>query len=460
MAEHDERTPAQRAESPIAVVGGGLCGGLLALMLARRGFSVDVYEHRDDMRKVAVGGGRSINLAMSERGLNALRRAGLEDEIRALCIPMHGRMIHALDGSLSFQPYGKQGQYINSISRQDLNKTLLAAADAHPHVNLHFCKKADGYSRNTGKMRMEDTRTGEVTEHHPQVILATDGAYSSIRRRMQLTQGFDFSQSYLAHGYKELSIPPNADGSHRMEKHALHIWPRQDFMLIALPNMDGSFTVTLFLPFEGGPNSFEALKTPADALEFFHLHFPDALALMPELATDFFENPTGSLITIKCAPYHQGDHVLLMGDAAHAIVPFYGQGMNAAFEDCTIFDQLLDQYGPDWANVLPAFSELRKPDADAIAELAMYNYVEMRDLVSRPSYKLRKQLDSALHSLFPDAWVPLYSMVTFSNIPYAEALHRSRRQDAIVRGALIGGAVAGALGLGYLLARLAREERG
>jgi kynurenine 3-monooxygenase len=459
MAERDERTPDERAAAPIAVVGGGLCGSLLSLMLARRGFTVDVYERRDDMRTAQVEGGRSINLAMSERGLNALRRAGLEEQIRALCIPMRGRMIHALDGQLSFQPYGKADQYINSISRQELNKTLMSAAEAHPDVNFHFNQQADGYSRNTGKMRMLDTRTDKMDELHPQVILATDGAYSSIRRRMQTTNGFDFSQSYLAHGYKELSIPSNADGTHRMEKHALHIWPRQDFMLIALPNQDGSFTVTLFMPFEGGPHSFASIKTPADALEFFHLHFPDALALMPELAHDFFANPTGSLITIKCAPYHHDDHVLIMGDAAHAIVPFYGQGMNAAFEDCTLFDQLLDEYGPDWASVLPAFSHIRKPDADAIAELAMYNYTEMRDLVARPSYKLRKKLDATLHSLFPDAWVPLYTMVTFTNMPYAEALARSRRQDAIVRGALLGGAVAGALGLGYLLSRAGDRRR-
>jgi kynurenine 3-monooxygenase len=427
-------------------------------MLARRGFKVDVYERRDDMRQTEVGGGRSINLAMSERGLNALRRAGLEDAIRALCIPMHGRMIHAIDGARSFQPYGKAGQFINSISRQELNKTLMSAAEAYPDVHFHFKQRADGYSRNTGKMRMEDLVTGQVRELHPQVILGTDGAYSSIRRRMQLTNGFDFSQTYLPHGYKELSIPPAADGSHQMEKHALHIWPRQDFMLIALPNQDGSFTVTLFMPFEGSATSFAAIKTPRDVIEFFHTYFPDALALMPTVAEDFFTNPTGSLITIKCAPYHQGDHVLLMGDAAHAIVPFYGQGMNAAFEDCTILDQLLDAYGPDWATVLPAFSRVRKPDADAIAELAMYNYIEMRDLVTRPSYKLRKSLDSALHDLFPDAWVPLYTMVTFTNTPYAQALARARRQDAIVRGAVIGGAVAGALGLGYALARLARGD--
>jgi kynurenine 3-monooxygenase len=420
-----------RQEQPISLVGAGLSGSLLAVYLANRGMRVNVFEYRDDMREAEVAGGRSINLALSTRGLNALAGVGMAERAREMCIPMHGRLIHDLEGNTELQPYGLEGQYINSISRSGLNEMLLEEADQHDHIELHFNQKCLGVDLEQPAVHFEDLERGEDWEAASRLIIGADGAFSNVRGRLQKTDRFDYQQSFLEHGYKELEIPPAADGSHRIETNALHIWPRHDFMMIALPNLDGSFTVTLFLAFEG-EDSFEQLTDEHEVMAFFEKYFPDAIEHMPNLVEDFFENPTSSLVTIRCEPYHYEDKVMIVGDAAHAVVPFYGQGMNAAFEDCYALDQLLTRFDEDWSQVLPAFSKERKPNADAIADLALYNYVEMRSKVADETFLLRKALDRKLHELHPDNWIPLYSMVTFSNIPYAEALERADKQSDIL----------------------------
>lgn len=438
-------------EEPLVVVGAGLAGSLLSLYLARRGYETAVYESRADSREAGFVGGRSINLALSTRGLTALARVGMHERVLRECIPMHGRMIHDLAGNTQLQPYGKPGQYINSVSRQSLNEILMDAADEHDHIHFKFERKLKDLELEDGTPVFD--HKGETERVPTRFLFGADGAYSAVRQAMMRSGRFDFSQSYLSHGYKELHIPPASDGGWQLYKNALHIWPRRDFMLIALPNLDGSFTVTLFLAWKGEGTSFEALQTAEDVEHFFQTHFPDARALMPDLANDFFENPTGSLVTIRCAPYHSSDQVLLVGDAAHAVVPFYGQGMNAAFEDCRILDEMLEMYAPDWGLLAQAFSKSRKPNADAIADLALYNYLEMRSKVADPLFLAKKRADTALHDVLDDGWMPLYSMVTFSNIPYAEVVERAQRQDQILKIGATAVAASVAAGLAFALSR-------
>ncbi|RMG82505.1 MAG: FAD-dependent monooxygenase [Bacteroidetes bacterium] len=412
------------------ISGAGLVGSLWAILLAKRGYEVEVYERRSDMRRAGFVGGRSINLAMSDRGWKAMEKAGIFDQIRSVAIPMHGRMIHDLKGELTFQPYGKEGQAIYSVSRGGLNLELLKIADSFEQVRLFFDQKTLGVNLEKNALRIEHTQTGARTEVSGDVIFGADGAFSAVRGTLQKTPRFNYSQTYLEHGYKELTIPPGENGTHLLEKNALHIWPRGHFMLIALPNHDGSFTCTLFLPFEGDI-SFEKLKTDADVRAFFEKWFPDALPLMPDLATDFRENPTGTLVTVRCHPWQYDNRVLLIGDAAHAIVPFYGQGMNAGFEDCTILDEMMDEYGDDWSRIIAGFNAVRPRDANAIADLAIRNFTEMRDKVADPRFLLRKKIEQFLHKNRPNDFLPVYSMVTFSHIPYHKALEESARQDAL-----------------------------
>lgn len=415
----------------IAVVGAGLVGSLQALFLARRGYHVEVFERRPDIRKSELQGGRSINLALSDRGWLALERAGVAEAVKELSIPMFERIIHAVDGSITRQPYGKEGQAIYSVSRGGLNKTILEHADANPNVELHFESRCTDLDPDSGRISfasgLEEEKT-YVFDH----IFGTDGAFSAVRARMQRNDRFNYSQEYLSHGYKELSIPPKDDGTHRLEKNALHIWPRNEFMLIALPNLDGSFTVTLFFPFEG-PVSFQALDNPEKAVTFFAETFPDALMHMPDFGAQFFSNPTSSLVMIKCEPWNHRDKVLLMGDASHAIVPFYGQGMNAGFEDCRIFDEMSREHEADWEMAFREFSLRRKPEADAILELALRNYIEMRDKTADPTFLLQKKIEKRFAEKHPDKWLPLYSQVTFSHIPYNIALANGDIQDGIMR---------------------------
>lgn len=410
------------------VVGAGLVGSLWAVFLARRGYQVKVFERRPDMRAKGYAGGRSINLAMSERGWQAIRKAGIQEKIEPVAIPMPGRMMHSVGGELTYQPYGKTGQAIYSVSRGGLNLELLRIAGEMPNVEFFFEQRCVDADLERSVIRFEG-KDGAHTEVEAPLIFATDGAFSALRYTLQKTDRFNYTQKYLEHGYKELSIPPDASGRHKLDPHALHIWPRGNFMLIALPNADGSFTCTLFLPFEGEV-SFEKLQSDANVLEFFDRYFPDVPPLAPNLLQDFRNNPTASLVTVYCSPWQWQGRILLLGDAAHAIVPFYGQGMNAGFEDCTILDAMYDEFGGDWSRIIPEFARRREPAGAAIAELALRNFIEMRDLVADPKFLLRKKIAAHLHEKHP-AFLPVYTLVSFTNTPYHEALAEDDKQNAM-----------------------------
>ena len=415
----------------ITLVGAGLNGPLLGLELVKRGFEVEIYERRPDMRRVRIGAGRSINLALSTRGIYALQQAGLWQSMQSIVIPMKGRMMHSVTSELAFQPYGKnESEVINSISRAELGITLMNAAEAQG-VKIHFQQRCTGVDLKTGTLRMRDEESGADRMVDSDVVIACDGSASAIRSEMLHRSRFNFSQEYLDYGYKELTIPAGPDGKHILETNALHIWPRGSYMLIALPNADGTFACILFLPFDG-PDSFEQLSTSPSVLEFFNARFPDAVPLVPDLPDNFFANPTGSMVTIKCSPWHVAGRALLLGDAAHAIVPFFGQGINCGFEDCTVLLELLDRHGADWEAIFREFERSRKANTDAIADLAVDNFVEMRDRVADPRFLLRKKVELALESKYPQCFVPKYAMVTFHRIPYATALKRGQVQDRIL----------------------------
>ena len=422
----------KKYKGDITVLGAGLVGSLMAIYMARKGFKVSLFEQRGDIRKVKIKEGRSINLAVSQRAWTAMEVLGIADIVREHVVPMNGRMIHSPEGQLSFQPYGREGQSIYSVSRGRLNQLLLELAEKNG-VKLNFGHKCTFVDLKHGISYFTVTAE-ELSEVQADadLVIGADGAFSMVRKAMQRTDRFNFSQFYLEHGYKELTIPPKADGSWALEPNALHIWPRGQFMLIALPNLDQSFTCTLFLPFEG-EKSFDALQTDEQVMQFFREQFPDAIPLMPQLLQEFHENPASSLVTINCFPWTRHGKAMLVGDACHAMVPFYGQGMNAGFEDVRIFTELLDEHGGNnWDSVLAAYEQLRKPDNDAISDLAMANFIEMRDLVADPKFLLRKKIEARLHQLFPDKWVPLYTMVTFSNMRYSEALRRGKQQEKIM----------------------------
>jgi len=413
-------------------MGAGLVGSLLSLYLARRGHPVQVFERRADPRRAGFLEGRSINLALSDRGWRALEGVGVADDIRQVGIPMSGRVMHDVHGALTRQPYGHEGQAIYSVNRGHLNRCLLDLAEAQPHVRLHFGQQCLGIDLKQRHLHLLDTTTqAERTEPYTR-LFGTDGAFSVVRGALQKTDRYDYSQHYLEYGYKELTIAAGPDGAWQLEKNALHIWPRGQYLMIALPNLNGSFNCTLFFPYEG-PESFAALPTPADVTAFFTRVFPDAVPLMPALTREFFEHPTGSMVTVRCFPWKHADDVLLLGDASHAIVPFYGQGMNAGFEDCSVLNALLDLHGDaDWPAVFAEFQTQRKPNADAMAELAVYNFAEMRDRVGDPRFLLQKKIETKIAAQYPGLWTPLYAQVTFSHTPYAEAWAAGQRQDAIM----------------------------
>ncbi|RYY99314.1 MAG: FAD-dependent monooxygenase [Chitinophagaceae bacterium] len=415
----------------ILITGAGLVGSLLSIYLRRKGYTVSIYERRGDMRKEAVEAGRSINLALSDRGIKALREVGIADEVLQIAIPMHGRHLHQPNGTHAFQPYGKEGQYINSVSRRELNCKLMDLAEREG-VTLHFDHQCTGVDWKANRIAFA-TPAGAVSQPFD-LLFGADGAYSATRLAHMLQhQKFDYEQYYIDCGYKELAIPAGAGGSFLLEKNALHIWPRGNYMLIALPNLDGTFTGTLFFPFEG-ETSFEKLTTPESVETFFQNTFPDLVPLVPDLTQQFFHNPTSALVTVKCFPWIREDRFALLGDAAHAIVPFFGQGMNAGFEDCSVLAELIGQHGDDWGRILEEFQELRKPDADAIADLAVNNFTEMRERTADPKFLLQKKIEAWLHEQHPDQWIPAYSQVTFSpQIRYSEALRNSRRQEAIMQ---------------------------
>lgn len=414
----------------INIIGGGLSGSLLAIYLAKRGFEINLFERRPDMRKNKMSAGKSINLALSVRGLRALEKVGLDKEIMSDAIPMYGRMIHSIAGELSFQPYGKEGQAINSVSRGRLNVKLLELAGEFSNIHLHFSTKCVDLDIDNGiaKFEMQD---GTTKVFQSDRIIGTDGAFAATRARMQTTDRFNYSQHYLHVGYKELAIPAGEGGRFMMKKNDLHIWPRGAFMMIALPNPAGDFTCTLFMPFEGEV-SFANIKTKDDVTQFFNQYFPDAVSLMPTLVDDYFTNPTSSLVTVKCFPWVKADKLAMAGDAAHAVVPFYGQGMNCSFEDVIVLDECIEKYHPDWNKVFAEYQLLRKPNADAIADLAVQNYYEMADKVGDKHFLHKKFIEHELTELYPDKFKSQYELVTFSTSPYAYALEQGKKNDVLL----------------------------
>lgn len=415
----------------ITLIGAGLAGSLLSIYLAKRGFQVEIFERRPDMREEQISAGRSINLALSARGVHALKEVGLSEKIMQLAIPMKGRMMHSIKGELSFHAYGKnENEVINSISRAALNIALMDQAERHGAA-IHFNQRCTGMNFDSSEIYLHDETSDADTRLTVKTVIGTDGSASALRHDMMKTGRFNLSQQHLEHGYKELTIPPGPNGEFRMEKNALHIWPRGTYMLIALPNLDGSFTCTLFFPFHG-EFSFETLDSERSVLEFFEMQFPDAVPLMPTLLEDFFANPTGSLVTIKCDPWSVEAKALLLGDAAHAIVPFFGQGMNCAFEDCSVLNECLEKFGGDWSRLFQEFEKLRKQNTDAIADMALENFIEMRDKVADPKFLFRKHVELALEERFPDRFIPRYSMVSFHLLPYSVAQSRGQIQDRIL----------------------------
>lgn len=416
------------------IVGAGLGGALLATRLGQMGYPVDVYEIRGDLRDLENAGGRSINLALSYRGICALEQAGLSECVLKAAVPMPGRMIHSRAGELTFQPYGNHaGQAINSVSRAGLNCILLDAAEACDNVRLTFNRKCSGVDLESGEVTFVDTVTHESSTADGAIIVGADGAFSAVRSSMQRLDRFNYRQDYLEHGYKELVIPPGPDGAFRIEKNALHIWPRRSFMMIALPNIDASFTVTLFWPHEG-PNSFDSIKTEAEIVGLFKREFPDAIEHMPTLVEDYLRNPASSLATVRCAPWYWRDKVVLLGDAAHAVVPFYGQGMNASFEDVLVLTECIERDAPDWRRCFEQYHRERKDNVDTLADLAIGNFIEMRDHTGKRLFLLKKKKEKLLHRLLGSWYVPLYSMATFTRMPYVEAVTRAKRQDRVVAG--------------------------
>ncbi len=419
-------------KNKITILGAGLVGSLAGILLQKRGYTVTILERRPDMRKASISAGKSINLAMSLRGWAALEMAGLRKEIEEIAIPMYGRQIHNIDGTSPFQAYGKNNEAIYSVSRGDLNKKLMSLAE-QCGVRILFNQRVDEVELQSNKLSIMDleSNTPSAFGDHD-IVIAADGAFSALRNAYVKTDRFNYSQYYIEHGYKELFIPAGENNSFLIEEKALHIWPRKNFMLIALPNFDGSFTCTLFFPFEGNP-SFASIKTREEAESFFNEQFPDAVKLMPTLIDDYFKNPTSSLVTVKCFPWIYEDKSMLIGDAAHAIVPFYGQGMNAGFEDCRILMETIDNStDKEWGNIFKTYQEARKKNGDAVADLALQNFIEMRDLVADPEFLARKKIEKQLGLLYPAEFNSVYEMVSFSHTSYHVAISCQKAQDRLL----------------------------
>ena len=416
----------------VVIVGAGLVGSLWAVYLSKAGYKVTIYERRPDIRKAEISAGKSINLALSNRGWKALDAVGVGDEIRKIAIPMYGRMMHDLAGNLTYQQYGKEGEAIFSVSRGKVNATMMDIAEKYGKATIHYnheCKRVD---LKNGIVYLKNTLTGEEFEHQAELVFAADGAFSAVRyNSMQKLDRFQYSQNYIADGYREILLPANPDGTYKLDKNALHIWPRGRFMMIALANEDGSFTCTLFMPHTGGDHAFDKL-TSKDAIDnFFKEIFPDFYEMMPNIADAWEDHPLSSLAIIRSYPWTHGK-TALMGDAAHATVPFYGQGMNAGFEDCTVLSNLMQKHNHDWPAIFEEYSRERKPDGDALQDLSLENYYVMRDYVADPAFLLRKKIEAKFSELYPDKWMPLYSQVTFSEIRYSVAYKQGQVQSAIM----------------------------
>ena len=416
----------------VIIIGAGLVGSLWAVYLSKAGYSVTIYERRPDIRKAEISAGKSINLALSVRGWTALDAVGVGDEIRKIAIPMSGRVMHDLAGNLTYQPYGKEGQAIFSVSRGKVNATMMDIAEKHGNATIHYnhdCRKVD---LKNGIVWLTNNLTGEEIEAKADLIFGADGAFSAVRyNSMQKLDRFQYSQNFIADGYREILLPANADGSYQMDKNALHIWPRGRFMLIALANEDGSFTCTLFMPHEGGENAFDKLTSKEAVDNFFKTTFPDFYTMMPNIADAWEDHPLSALAIVRCYPWAHGK-TALMGDAAHATVPFYGQGMNAGFEDCTVLNNLMHKHNHDWEAIFAEYSKERKPDGDALQDLSLENYYVMRDFVADPAFLLRKKIEAKFSEMYPDKWLPLYSQVTFSNIRYSVAYNQGKVQSEIM----------------------------
>ena len=414
----------------IAIIGSGLVGSLLAIYLKRHGHKITVFDRRPDIRNIEFSG-RSINLAMSNRGWNALKTVGIEEEIKKIAIPLDKRAMHVIGKEQYFQKYGKDGEAIWSISRGVLNKRMIDLAENNG-VDFRFEEKVWDIDLPRAVVFTGESEKGEWKEYPFDLVFGCDGAFSRVRHKMQRRSRFDYSQDFIDVGYKELTIPANADGTHKLDKHSFHIWPRGKFMFIAMPNLDGSFTCTLFMPFEGEV-SFESLQTKKDAVRFFNTYFPNVKDEIENLTEDFFKNPTSAMVTMKCYPWTYWDKVALVGDSAHAVVPFYGQGMNAGFEDIYVLDQLIQEFGDDWERIFTTYQEKRKPNADAIAELSYRNFIEMSSKTADANFLLQKKIEKHFSTKHPEKWIPAYSRVTFSNRPYAEALAEGDAQEEIMK---------------------------
>lgn len=415
------------------IVGAGLVGSLWAVYLSKAGYKVTIYERRSDIRKAEISAGKSINLALSTRGWKALDAVHVGDQIREIAIPMYGRTMHDVEGNLTFQPYGKEGEAIFSVSRGGVNARMMDIAEEIGNAQIFYNIECTGADTKKGKVYLKNKLTGEQFEAQADVVFAADGAFSAVRyNAFQKLDRFNFSQQFIADGYRELLLPALSNGDYPMDKNSLHIWPRGRFMLIALANEDGSFTCTLFMPHEGGENSFDKVNTKAEVDAFFKSTFPDFYEMMPNVADAWEDHPLSSLAIMRSYPWHDGK-VALMGDAAHATVPFYGQGMNGGFEDCTVLWELMQKHNEDWEKVFEEYSVLRKPDGDALQDLSLYNYHVMRDYVADPKFLLQKKIEAKFAKMYPDKWMPLYSMVTFSDIRYSVALDAGNRQDKIMK---------------------------
>tara|TARA_R110002051_G_scaffold204512_2_gene270644 strand:- start:495 stop:1835 length:1341 start_codon:yes stop_codon:yes gene_type:complete len=414
----------------IAIIGSGLVGSLLAIYLKKFGHTITVFDRRPDIRNIDFSG-RSINLAMSNRGWNALNEVNLETEIKKIAIPLDKRAMHVVGQPEYYQKYGKDGEAIWSISRGVLNRKMIDLAE-HEGVEFRFEEKVWDVNLPDAKLYTGETEKGEWQEYKYDLIFGCDGAFSRVRHKMQRRSRFDYSQDFIDVGYKELTIAPHTDGTHKLDKHSFHIWPRGKFMLIAMPNLDGSFTCTLFMPFEGEV-SFENIKTKEEAKKFFSTYFPNVMQDIENLTEDFFKNPTSAMVTMKCFPWTYWDKVALVGDSAHAVVPFYGQGMNAGFEDIFVLNTIIKKHGDDWQAIFQEFEKVRKPNADAIAELSYRNFMEMSSKTADPKFLLQKKIEKYFAAKHPDQWIPVYSRVTFSDRSYAEALAEGDVQEEIMK---------------------------
>jgi kynurenine 3-monooxygenase len=416
----------------VIIIGAGLVGSLWAVYLSKAGYSVTIYERRPDIRKAEISAGKSINLALSVRGWTALDAVGVGDEIREIAIPMYGRMMHDMEGKLTYQQYGKEDQAIFSVSRGKINAKMMDIAEKHGNATIHYNTECKNVDLKNGIAFLKNSITGEEFKVQANLIFAADGAFSAVRyNAMQKLDRFQYSQNYIADGYRELLLPANPDGSYPMDKNALHIWPRGRFMLIALANEDGSFTCTLFMPHENDEFSFDKLNSKEAVNNFFKTIFPDFYEMMPNIADAWEDHPLSNLAIIRCYPWTKGK-VALMGDAAHATVPFYGQGMNAGFEDCTVLWGLMQKHNEDWDKIFAEYSLTRKPDGDALQDLSLDNYYVMRDYVADPDFLLRKKIEAKFSELYPNKWLPLYSQVTFSNIRYSVAYKQGQLQNEIM----------------------------